>query len=125
MIGRIGNFGSDYRISSIHGNPYSMYAVQKITRDTGNQRGRAFVIGQKKPKDDLYVKDFGELDKTKSTATGGFAEILSMQKNKAEDTGKKIQDYASYLNDTIGVMGFMNGLRDKLNSGIAPVEQMA
>lgn len=121
----IGHVGSNYRISSIHGNPYSMYAIQKITRDMGNQRGRALVIGQKKPKDELYVKDFGELDQTKSTATGGFAEILGMQKKKEADAGGKIQDYASYLNDAIGVMGFRNGLRDKLNSGIAPVEQMA
>lgn len=120
----IGHFGSNYRISSIHGNPYSMYAVQKITRDMGNQRGRALVIGQKKPEEELYVKDFGELEQTKSTATGGFADILSMQKKKAEDADVQAEDYASYLNDTIGVMGFQNGLRDKLNSGIVPVEQM-
>ena len=119
-----GRLDSNYRISSIHGNPYSMYAVQKITRDLGSQRGRALVIGKEKPEEELYVKDFGELEQTKSTATGGFADILSIQKKKAEDSDRQIQDYASYLNDTIGVMGFRNGLRDKLNSGIAPVEQM-
>ncbi len=123
MINRL---DSNYRISSIHGNPYSMHAVQRIRRDMGNQRGRAFVIGRKEPKDELYVKDFGELGKTRSTAAGDFAGILSMQKKKAADADKKMPDYASYLNDTIGVMGFQNGLRDKLNSGgFMPAEQMA
>lgn len=121
----INQIGGDYRISSIHGNPYSMHAVQRIRRDMGNQRGRALVIGQKEPKDELYVKDFGELGQTKSTAAGGFAGILSMQKKKAADADKQMPDYASYLNDTIGVMGFQNGLRDKLNGGFMPVEQMA
>ena len=115
----LSQLSKSYRISSIHGNPYSMYAIQKIGRDMNNQRGRALVIGQKEPKEDLYVKDYGELSKTKSTATGDFAEMLSMQKKKAADNGQAQEqdnNYASYLKDTIGVMGFQNGLREKLNN---------
>lgn len=121
----LSQLSKSYRISSIHGNPYSTYAIQKIGRDMNNQRGRALVIGQKEPKEDLYVKDYGELSKTKSTATGDFAEMLSMQKKKAADNGQvqeKDNNYASYLKDTIGVMGFQNGLREKLNNeGLALV----
>lgn len=121
----LSQLSKSYRISSIHGNPYSTYAIQKIGRDMNNQRGRALVIGQKEPKEDLYVKDYGELPKTKSTATGDFAEMLSMQKKKAADNGQaqeKDNNYASYLKDTIGVMGFQNGLREKLNNeGVALV----
>ena len=107
----------NYRISSIHGNPYSTYAIQKIGRNMGNQRGRALVIGQEKPEEDLYVKDYGELSKTKSTATGDFAELLSMQESAASNDGSNANTsgYASYLKDTIGMMGFQNGLREKLN----------
>lgn len=115
----LSQLSKSYRISSIHGNPYSTYAIQKIGRDMNNQRGRALVIGQKEPKEDLYVKDYGELSKTKSTATGDFAEMLSMQKKKAADNGQAQEqdnNYASYLKDTIGVMGFQNGLREKLNN---------
>lgn len=110
---------NNYRISSINGNPYSMYAIQKIGRDMDNQSGRALVIGQKKPEEDLYVKDYGELAKTTSTAMGDFAEILSLQESVADfDNEISVEaesDYASYLNDTIGVMGFQNCLREKLN----------
>ena len=110
----------DNKISSIHGNPYSTYAIQKIGRNMDNRRGRALVIGQEKPEEDLYVKDYGELSKTKSTATGGFAEMLHMQESKVSDDGRSQQNddassgYAAYLKDTIGMMGFQNGLREKL-----------
>lgn len=122
----LSQLSKNYRISSIHGNPYSTYAIQKIGRNMNNQRGRALVIGQKEPKEDLYVKDYGELSKTKSTATGDFAEMLSMQKKKAADNGQaqeKENNYASYIKDTIGVMGFRNDLREKLNN--VGVEQLA
>lgn len=110
----------DYRISSIHGNPYSTYAIQKIGRNMDNRRGRALVIGQEKPEEDLYVKDYGELSKTKSTATGDFAKMLHMQESSAFDEGlshenANTSEYASYLQDTIGTMGFQNGLRERLN----------
>lgn len=110
----------DYRISSIHGNPYSTYAIQKIGRNMDNRRGRALVIGQEKPEEDLYVKDYGALSKTKSTATGDFAELLHMQESAASDEGlshenTNTSEYASYLQDTIGMMGFQNGLRERLN----------
>lgn len=125
-IAGLSQLSKSYRISSVHGNPYSMYAIQKIGRNLNNQRGRALVIGQKEPEEDLYVKDYGELSKTKSTATGDFAEMLSMQKKKVSDNGQaqeQDESYASYLNDTIGVMGFQNGLRERLNGiGFAALE---
>lgn len=115
----------DYRISSIHGNPYSTYAIQKIGRNMDNQRGRALVIGQEKPEEELYVKDYGTLPKTSSTAMGDFAQLLDIQKSALSDrdTDTGTSDYASYLKDTIGMMGFQNGLREKLgNAGFALFE---
>lgn len=125
LISAVAGFSGirNYRISSINGNPYSMYAIQKIGRGMDNQRGRALVIGRKKPEEDLYVKDYGELAKTKSTATGDFAELLSVQESAAAggslsqeaSSAAQTSGYVSYLNDTIGMMGFQNALRERLN----------
>ncbi len=112
-------FGS-YRISSIHGYPYSMGAIQKIGQNNGRS-GKPLVIASEE-KEASYVRDYGELDATKSTASGDFAEMLGIQESilsrKAE--GRQT-DYASYLNDTIGMMGLQNRLRDQLNgAGFTP-----
>lgn len=112
-------FGS-YRISSIHGNPYSMKAIQKIGSDNGRS-GKPLVIASGK-KEDMYVRDYGELDAPKSTASGDFAEMLGIQESmlSQKDEGRQT-DYASYLNDTIGMMGLQNRLRDQLNgAGFTP-----
>lgn len=112
-------FGS-YRISSIHGNPYSMGAIQKIGQNNGRS-GKPLVIASGK-KEDMYVRDYGELDAPKSTASGDFAEMLGIQESmlSQKDEGKQT-DYASYLNDTIGMMGLQNRLRDQLNgAGFTP-----
>ena len=114
-------FGN-YRISSIHGNPYSMNAIQRVEYNS-RQSGKPLVIASEQQQEDLYVKDYGALDMPKSTATGGFAEMLSIQESmfSQEDGAQQTaQDtYASYLKDTIGVMGFQNCLRDKLNSSFS------
>lgn len=114
-------FGN-YRISSIHGNPYSMNAIQRVEYNS-RQSGKPLVIASEQQQEDLYVKDYGALDTPKSTATGGFAEMLSIQESmfSQEDGAQQTaQDtYASYLKDTIGVMGFQNCLRDKLNSSFS------
>ncbi|MDE7200775.1 MAG: hypothetical protein K2O91_02475 [Lachnospiraceae bacterium] len=118
-IAGFSGFGS-YRISSIHGNPYSMNAVQKIGQNNGRS-GKPFVIASEE-KEDLYVKDYGELDAPKSTASGDFAEMLGIQESmlSQKDEGRRT-DYASYLNDTIGMMGLQNRLRDQLNgAGFTP-----
>ena len=67
---------NSYRISSIHGNPYTLNPVSEITEQT-EQSGRPLVIAADK-KDELYVKDYGELKNTGSTATGDFAEMLGI-----------------------------------------------
>lgn len=107
-----------YRISSIHGNPYSMNPVQEIGQQASGS-GRPLVIASAEKKDDLYVKDFGELEKTRSTAVGEFAEILELQQDTQADVmaEEKTADYSEYLNDTIGMMGFQNRLRDQLTGG--------
>lgn len=125
-ISGFSGFGS-YRISSIHGNPYSMNAVQRIGQNNGRS-GKPLVIASRKEKEDLYVRDYGELDATRSTAGGDFAEMLGMQESMSsledivsqESSGQQT-DYASYLNDTIGMMGLQNRLRDQLNgAGFTP-----
>lgn len=119
-IAGFSGFGS-YRISSIHGNPYSMNAIQKIGQDNGRS-GKPLVIASEEKKEDLYVKDYGELDAPKSTASGDFAEMLGIQERmlSQKDEGRQT-DYASYLNDTIGMMGLQNRLRDQLNgAGFSP-----
>ena len=115
---------SDYRISSIHGNPYSMNAIQRISQDNG-RTGRPLIIASEEPQQDIYVKDYAGLGSLKSTSTGGFAEMLSVQENMltqaTEENDIKQSAYASYLNDTIGLMGFQNHLRDQLNgAGFIP-----
>lgn len=119
-ISAIAGFGN-YRISSIHGNPYSLNAVQKIGQNNGRS-GKPLVIASEEKKENLYVKDYGALDATKSTASGDFAELLGIQESmlsQKEETQKS--DYASYLNDTIGMMGMQNRLRDQLNgAGFTP-----
>ncbi|MCD8037527.1 MAG: hypothetical protein LUE96_00305 [Lachnospiraceae bacterium] len=115
-----------YRISSVNGNPYSLQAVSRIEEGADNRRGRALIIGQKSTEDDLYVKDYGELESTQSTATGDFAELLSMQESAAADDETAAEawgasKYTSYINDTIGMMGFQNGLREQLSgAGFIP-----
>ena len=54
---------NSYRISSIHGNPYTLNPVSEITEQT-EQSGRPLVIAADK-KDELYVKDYGELKNRK------------------------------------------------------------
>ena len=118
-ISAIAGFGN-YRISSIHGNPYSLNAIQKVGKDNGRS-GKPLVIASEE-KEDLYVKDYGELDAPKSTASGDFAEMLGIQESMLSQKNEgKHTDYASYLNDTIGVMGMQNRLRDQLNgAGFTP-----
>lgn len=118
-IAGFSGFGS-YRISSIHGNPYSLNAVQRVEKDNGRS-GKPLVIASEE-KEDLYVKDYGELDAPKSTASGDFAEMLGIQESmlSQKDEGRQT-NYASYLNDTIGMMGFQNRLRDQLGGvGFTP-----
>lgn len=106
-----------YRISSIHGNPYSMNPIQEIGEQSSGG-GRPLVIASSEKKDDLYVKDFGELEKTTSTLVGDFAEILEMGEAMTDDMAEQqTADYVKYLNDTIGMMGFQNRLRDQLTGG--------
>lgn len=119
IAGIAGSLGAGaYRISSVHGNPYSMDAIQRIGRD-GGKSGRPLVIASKEPQDGLYVKDYGELRATKSTATGGSADMLSIQESmlsrKGEESRSQKASYASYLNDTIGMMGLANRVRDQLS----------
>ena len=116
-IAGFSGFGS-YRISSIHGNPYSMNAIQKIGQDNGRS-GKPLVIASE---EDSYVRDYGELDATKSTASGDFAEMLGIQESMLPQKSEGRQTgYASYLNDTIGMMGLQNRLRDQLNGvGFTP-----
>ena len=103
-----------YKISSIQGNPYSMSPIQEIgAQATGG--GRPLVIASAEKKDDLYVKDFGELEKTTSTAVGDFAEILEIEEAMTDEMAEQqTANYAKYLNDTIGMMGFQNRLRNQL-----------
>ena len=111
-----------YSISSIHGNPYSMNPIQKVGDSSGGS-GKALVIASLKEEDELYVKDFGELEKTRSTAIGEFAEILELQEDSLTQTMEEEQkaSFSNYLNDTIGMMGFQNRLRDQLNGvGFVP-----
>ena len=100
-----------------------MNAVQRIDREN-KRSGKPLVIASEKPEEELYVKDYGELEAPKKTATGDFAEMLNIQEHmlsKEDTTEKRKTAYSSYLNDTIGMMGFQNRLRDQLNgAGFTP-----
>ena len=103
-----------YRITSIHGNPYSMSPIQEIGEQVSGGK-KPLVIASAEKKEDLYVKNFGELEKTTSTAIGDFAEILEIEEAMTDEMAEQqTANYAKYLNDTIGRMGFQNRLRNQL-----------
>ena len=116
----------NYRISSIHGNPYTLNPVSRIDDNTA-QSGKALVIAAPQQKDDLYVKDYGTLENTGSTATGDFAEMLGIQEDmlagQAGQTQSQPQNAAaSYYNDMIGLMGYQNQIREQLGTSFIPFE---
>ena len=103
-----------YRITSIHGNPYSMSPIQEIGEQVSGGK-KPLVIASAEKKEDLYVKNFGELEKTTSTSIGDFAEILEIEEAMTDEMAEQqTANYAKYLNDTIGMMGFQNRLRNQL-----------
>ena len=114
-----------YRISSIHGNPYTLNPVSKITDQT-EQSGKPLVIAATDKKDELYVKDYGELKTTGSTATGDFAEMLGIQQDMqaggTQQAQKQQSMSTSYYNDLIGMMGYQNAIRDQLGTSFIPFE---
>ena len=110
-VGNIG-FSSSYRISSVHGNPQSLQAIDKIGQNT-KQSNKALVIAQKSDQSE-YVKDFGELAPTTRTSFDSFTEILDMQKNTSKTETSQSSSYVDYLNDTIGMMGMNSRLRTEL-----------
>lgn len=113
--------GDRYRISSVQGNPYSMRPIQRIGGSAA-QAGKPLVLASKKPEEELYVKDFGALDNVKSTAAGGFADMLEIQQDMLTDGAgeQKQRSYAGYLNDTIGAMGYQSRLREQLGVAFTP-----
>lgn len=113
--------GDRYRISSIQGNPYSMRPIQRIGGNAP-QAGKPLVLASRKPEEELYVKDFGVLDRVKSTASGGFADMLELQQDMLADEAddQEQRSYAGYLNDAIGAMGYQNRLRDQLGVSFTP-----
>lgn len=116
---------NSYRISSIHGNPYTLNPVSKITDQT-EQSGKPLVIAATDKKDELYVKDYGELKNTASTATGDFAEMLGIQQDMQASGTQQVQQQqntsTSYYNDMIGLMGYQNAIRDQLGTSFIPFE---
>ena len=116
---------NSYRISSIHGNPYTLNPVSKITDQT-EQSGKPLVIAATDKKDELYVKDYGELKNTGSTATGDFAEMLGIQQDMQASEAQQVQQQqntsTSYYNDMIGLMGYQNAIRDQLGTSFIPFE---
>ena len=126
VSGITGISGMDsYRISSIHGNPYTLNPVSKITDQT-EQSGKPLVIAATDKKDELYVKDYGELKNTGSTATGDFAEMLGIQQDMQASGTQQVQQQqntsTSYYNDMIGLMGYQNAIRDQLGTSFIPFE---
>ena len=93
-----------------------------LIEQNSGRSGRPLVIASEEKNENLYVKDYGELEAPKGSVSNDFAEMLEMQESmlSQKDEGRK-SDYASYLNDTIGMMGVQNRLRDQLNgAGFVP-----
>lgn len=119
---------NQYKISSINGNPGSLNPVRKIGQDT-DRSGKPLVIASSdNEKQSLYIKDYGELEKINSTAVGGFADMLSIQTDMLASGSEPVQQQnsmTSFLNDTIGVMGYQNQLRDQLmGTGFVPFDEV-
>lgn len=117
ITGSMGIQGFDnYRVSSIHGNPQKTAPIQPI--DSNKGQGNSALVIATKEKEELYVKNYGELPEVMRTQTGGFAQILETQEMMKTDTNiqaQNSQQFTDYLNDTIGVMGFRNHLRNQLS----------
>lgn len=104
-----------YRVSSVHGNPQGTAPIRPI--ESKETQGNSALVIASKEQEELYIKDYGELPEVKSTQTGGFAQILETQEMLKTDTytqAPNSQQFTDYLNDTIGVMGYKNHLRDQL-----------
>lgn len=116
ITGSMGIQGFDgYRVSSIHGNPQKTAPIQPI--DNSQKQGNGALVIASKEQEELYIKDYGKLPEVGNTQTGGFAQILATQETmniNNESQTQKSQQFTDYLNDTIGVMGFQNRLRDQL-----------
>lgn len=104
---------SSYRISSVYGNPTAFEPISPISEDT--KANKALIIAQKES-DDIYVKDYGNLESTTSTVTGKFADLLSIQESykTTAPAAESENSYVSEINDMIGMMGFQNRLRNQL-----------
>ena len=113
-ISGFGGFGS-FRISSIHGNPNSLQPIGKVG-EQDNQKGKPLVIAQKEQENQLYIKDYGDLEPVTQMQSGAFAAVLEMQAGQMGEAQKQTGSNSSldYYNDLIGLMGFENKMRDQL-----------
>ena len=92
---------NSYRISSIHGNPYTLNPVSEITEQT-EQSGRPLVI----------AADFAEMLGIWQDMQAAGTQQVQQQQNTS----------TSYYNDMIGLMGYQNAIRDQLGTSFIPFE---
>lgn len=112
---------SPYRITSINGNPNSLAPIERVG-EKNTKKNKALVIASEEKEQDLYVKDYGELAKPTRLEQGAFAEVLSMKaEGFTNDMPKSQGSMVAFYNDSIGMMGYSNNLRNQLTgSGFTP-----
>lgn len=126
MISAISNMGSmsPYRITSINGNPNSLAPIEKVG-EKNSRKNKALVIAAEEKEKDLYVKDYGELPNTTRMQDGAFAEVLQKQADSMSgEQPRSAGSMVAFYNDSIGMMGFANGIRSQLTgSAFTPITE--
>lgn len=108
---------SSYQVLGIYGNPSSVNPISRITEDT--RKSNPLVTVTEEPKQ-MTWEDMN-LPKATSTTVNSFSDVMKMQEltgtNPLEANGETMamsSTMAGTLNETIGLMGYQNALRESL-----------
>lgn len=107
---------SGYNILGIYGNPSSIRSVSKV--DEYARKNNPLVTVAEQPEEAADIQEYEPLEPTTSVDSGGFADILALQDGGAQMQNNTFSqdsgNASSAFNDTIGLMGFQNNLREQL-----------
>lgn len=106
---------SGYQVLGIYGNPASVNPISRISEDSRKSNPLVTVSEEK---EQTTWEDL-KLSKATSTAVKGFSDVMKRQEltgsTEAWEQNTQMPDaMANTLNDTIGLMGYQNALRESL-----------
>ena len=108
---------SGYQVLGIYGNPSSVNPVSRISEDT--RKSNPLVTVTEEPKQ-MSWEDM-DLPKATNTSVNSFSDVMKRQEltgmafeQNDEEELKMSDTMEDSLNQTIGLMGYQNALREKL-----------